>query len=82
MSKPRRKLSKKKLLVIVVVGLVLIGLASILWVRHNAASTSNLNIATHSEAADNNANNIRKQSTSPATTLNNGSTPTPLMLLV
>ncbi len=76
MSKLRRNLSKNKLLVAGIVVLVLIGVASLLLVRHKSAPTSNLNIATHSVPADNNANNSRKQSTSPATTLNNGSTGT------
>lgn len=74
MNKPNRKSNKKKSVALAVIGIVLIGAVVVIWARHNRAATLNTDIATHSSAADNNANNSRKESSSPSSTLNNGST--------
>jgi cytoskeletal protein RodZ len=73
MSKPQHKSHKKMLLTIIIVIVILVVFGSVIWVKHkNTPATANT--ATSSYPAENNSNNARKESSSPAPTLNNGPT--------
>jgi hypothetical protein len=73
MAKKQRKSLKKRIFLTVLAVIAVAVAATILIIKHSDSSNKEP-FATHSTAADNDLNNARKKSSSPAQTLDNGPT--------